>query len=466
MCVVSDLSLGRASQLLHPEGEEGNLYSRSYFSTSGVSMELDVSERMGKKISDYHFTRCIKTIMSKFSISFDETFDIITSFLQSNYSLRVPSIWKVHPIKGQGIDTTLDIFDGMFERDMMNWKKFNIDKPLGKLPTFILRLCTYNVHFWISSVGEESGRSNFDAIMKDINNISPSILALQEAVLPGRSTLMSALYYDGHQEKNQVILNTNIKSDSAQSYRLRSIDTADKIRLPRPISRFVDIGYGYMAEGMSSTTHTATRSGSDSIFRSFFGNVIFSKPQMNVDGVQAYSLNSEVQGRSLVITYYPGILVEGAKWYGLIVATTHLDVFDDTSAVRKRQAAEVVNLVSSFRPIEYVMTEDASQSIPTILMGDFNCLKREDYTETEIEWLKVNNQDQELDFDTIKIFEDAGFVDVFNKLKYSVRTARRVDYMMIRNIPLSAIASTNVHYTAASDHIPLVLDLRTGSPQY
>jgi endonuclease/exonuclease/phosphatase family metal-dependent hydrolase len=127
-----------------------------------------------------------------------------------------------------------------------------------------------------------------------------------------------------------------------------------------------------------------------------------------------------------------------------------LDVFDDSGETRLKEIDEVIAYL-----------DQNATGVPTIVMGDFNSLKKDDYLDKEIEWLSLNNQNYPLDFQVVDRMESAGFHEVFGKgmFKYSVWSARRIDFIFIRNIDLSRIVSTGVMYTPASDHLPIFVDL-------
>ena len=92
---------------------------------------------------------------------------------------------------------------------------------------------------------------------------------------------------------------------------------------------------------------------------------------------------------------------------------------------------------------------------PTIILGTFNCLQIRDYSNDVLTWLQ-NNNNNELDFHTIKFLEDNGFVDVFCGMPMSCWSGRREDFILVRNT--STIAH-QCYYSSVSDHIPLFIDI-------
>jgi endonuclease/exonuclease/phosphatase family metal-dependent hydrolase len=143
------------------------------------------------------------------------------------------------------------------------------------------------------------------------------------------------------------------------------------------------------------------------------------------------------------------IELKGAK-YGII--GTHLDVYDESGEMRKRQMAKILNAVPQ-------LNTDA-----IIIAGDFNSLRRADYTPDAWERIirqnclrKVNTIE-----DAIPLIENAGFTDSFIKVgqrppQKTCRYDRRVDYVYVKGIDL---VSSIVVQSNDSDHYPLVIETK------
>lgn len=129
-----------------------------------------------------------------------------------------------------------------------------------------------------------------------------------------------------------------------------------------------------------------------------------------------------------------------------VVCNLHLDAYDHTGLKRQKQIRKVI--------------KNLSPEYPTIVIGDFNALKIDDYDEDEKRWLMRHNQGYALDFQTIDILEEAGFRDTFEprSFKYSTWSARRVDFIFTRGITPEKLVNTGVLYTPVSDHIPIFVD--------
>lgn len=172
------------------------------------------------------------------------------------------------------------------------------------------------------------------------------------------------------------------------------------------------------------------------------GNSIYSKYVM-VDKFRM-NLPSITEGsptRTMVYAKF-SILFDDNLVIPLNVICTHLDVYDSTGLTRRLQAQSIMAFVRGKIPAEE----------PIILMGDFNALRRDDYNDTERQWLG------DVDYDTIPIFEKRGFRVSFPGLVYSVWSARRVDYIMTRNCHQFYIKPF-VHYSTESDHFALTIDI-------
>lgn len=163
-----------------------------------------------------------------------------------------------------------------------------------------------------------------------------------------------------------------------------------------------------------------------------FGNLLGSN--LPLSQVQKILFPNKYESRGAIM----GIIQPptGKKFLYIV---THLDVFDESGEIRR----EELNLLFQFIEKNY------PKNIPTILTGDFNCLKYEDYSDRD----RPTG-----DFDTIRKIEEYGFTDVFEGLKYSVWSGRRVDYVFVKNF-YREIDGTYVYYDDLSDHFALIVDI-------
>jgi len=179
-----------------------------------------------------------------------------------------------------------------------------------------------------------------------------------------------------------------------------------------------------------------------------FGNALLSQTLVPVVNRGGLLLTGTTENRNML---YSEVLLPTGEV--LSVGVVHLDVNDATGATRKRQIHSV---------LQYL--DDYAKGKPTILMGDFNCMKREDYTDAQIAWLE-RNSNAGADFESIQGVLDAGFEDLFAGTTYTVWTGRRVDYIFTRNCSFDVVGKYVIP-SGASDHFPLVVDLRLTLPHF
>ena len=260
-----------------------------------------------------------------------------------------------------------------------------------------LRLMTYNIHFWTEPHEREI---NHDRVMQIVDDMKPDILCLQEVLIPG------------FHETDCYSLGWHIKD----------------VFLPLEV-----MGYEVRSCRASKFQSSGTTR---------FGNVLAVLEQdhdsypMVLDGIH---------GKRCAILSKVNVGTEE-----LAVCCVHLDVRDKTGNTRREQIKNVMRTMEELYP-----------GTPKIMVGDFNCMKEEDYTEEEHEWI-ANNSNGDIDFETVKLIESKGYRDLYTErapLKYTVWTGRRVDFVFVKDFPFE-VESTQVYYSSASDHLPLIVDLR------
>lgn len=135
----------------------------------------------------------------------------------------------------------------------------------------------------------------------------------------------------------------------------------------------------------------------------------------------------------------------------LRIYCTHLDVFDNSEQTRKLQIESILN--------------SANQSpFPTIILGDFNSIRRADYTAEEWNIIETNDRLRGITTRTLvtDILEFQGWKTSFDKIgavnpKYTTWSGRTVDFIYCNS--MININRTCVHHTSDSDHIPVIADL-------
>jgi endonuclease/exonuclease/phosphatase family metal-dependent hydrolase len=418
------------------------------------NIRLVLSKRLGRNISLNDIKKCI--------LSSGIDLKDLEDRLKYNYSMMIPSAWLLK-LKNTSRDILLreyvkdtKITDAPASRGV-NFPVVAAHGLTYSKPKHTIRLATYNVHYW----SDPYQNHNIDNILSTIHELGADILAIQEALMPYNSaTDSNKLSLMGYEDEIQSIPETH-----SVAIKIRSIHSTDP-SLDSPttgwnrenlIDDFKNIGFHRVASSAASTTHAGPNT--------FFGNAVLSSGHREFDMEKSMGLTLPAygQGRSATIVFFSEIKIEGTKHKGILVVSVHLDVFDESGGARKMQLAALINSLNNIENSD--LDRPPGGGIPIIVMGDFNALKKEDYIESEIQWLRDNNQRSPLEFETIKQMEVAGFKDVFHTqnpcaLKSTTWAARRVDYIFTRGVPDDSIFATYVHYSDASDHIPIMVDIK------
>jgi len=371
------------------------------------------------------------------SVPRDELVMIILEITKTyNYANTIPKIWMVDTTPTRistGRDVSKeDLLDSYISGCQQHSKLNELILPRKE---GLVRICSYNIHYWTNPTTKYI---NIDPVLEAIDKIAPDIAGFQEALLPYNPT--DRLYIDpedkhaGYKVNIQTTTTTKISEITE-----RRIESEDDWEMEDILGIFEDRDYGYRSQCMGSSTQSGEST--------YFGNLIVSKLLMTE--AKGITLAPAKRGYGLYgrcATFGWFVSPRNQKF---IVCNLHLDVFDETGRIRLREINQVIDYL------------DREPNIPTVVMGDFNALDKDDYTEQEIDWLIRNHKGHPLDFQVIDRMKEAGFHDVFGKgmFKYSSWTARRVDFIFVRNIAISKIKGTGVMYTHASDHLPIFVDI-------
>jgi len=290
-------------------------------------------------------------------------------------------------------NSSVKSFINNYLQDVKTFKHLNEPILRERLDDGSLRVCTFNVHFWYSP----DKKFRFEEMMKVIDSIQADVVCLQEAVLPNDMKFGS-------------------KTESTNRWIVENM-----------VERFDKMGYLY---NMTCKTNNRNRIAPSS----FYGNAIFSKYRIHDKRLDI--LDAKIQNRC-----YASAVIEGVT-----IVCVHLDVYDSSEKTRVDQIKKVI---SAFVP----------KAKNLIICGDFNAILEDDYTKKELEWLNQNNKGHPIRFETTEIIKKFGFRDAFEggQMKYSVWTARRVDYQWYLGDEIK-VKNANVYYTSVSDHFPLVVD--------
>lgn len=128
------------------------------------------------------------------------------------------------------------------------------------------------------------------------------------------------------------------------------------------------------------------------------------------------------------------------------VVVTHLDVYDESEETRLNQIQTIIGELSKLPNLE------------TIMMGDFNSLRRNDYTNDH--WNAIMKHDLKRNVIPMTLVSDYLEKQQYftNDLNMSVWSMRRVDYIYTKNMK-SKTTLFSSYPSDLSDHYPVYLDL-------
>lgn len=287
----------------------------------------------------------------------------------------------------------------LFLKDQIQHSTYNQALP-SKLPKNNIRLVTYNVHYWTKPASSKLG-DNVTEIFEVLKTINADILILQEVALGviSKSRLMTLLMSLGY-----------------------------------PLSSIVFYAADQVHDGP-------------------FGNLIASKypivdhHPLPLFGLDSVILNESPQEKRCAIIVQ--IMLPDHR--NIIVCGVHLDVYDQTEQVRLYQIRQILDHLNNI-------------NIPIVIAGDFNSLRRNDYT--EFEWQQLVTQDEHRGVNTKILVTDEleaqdwrtsfDLANVPNP-KYTTWSGRTIDFIYLNHWTYP-IYGTYVYHSAASDHLPVILD--------
>lgn len=298
----------------------------------------------------------------------------------------------------------------LFIADSIRLRNENSKIPIHHRGDHIFRVATYNVHFWIDALGNPS----YENIMQVIKNINPDVLILQE-----------------------------VDNGPTRYNRLSEEQLA---------KRFHDLGYEYQKFCQAAMFRGAP-----------FGNMILSKyPTQFTSKIFKVDEDNPRERRCFIHALIDLPNQEKLSLYG-----THLDVWDESEKTRSEEIAELIAIAD----------KDTNKNI--VIAGDFNALRKKDYAYTikgKNAWELIQRDDQmrgimNTPIDALELIEKAGFADSFSKAaltgpKFTVWPGRVVDFIFLKdswNLPLQG---SYVYYDAASDHLPIILDINIGASHF
>ena len=298
----------------------------------------------------------------------------------------------------------------MFIQDCKRDSVNNKNIPQHTQHDGLLRLMTYNVHFWMDPYirgGNPEIKPLHHEILNMILKLNPDVVVLQEVTLDG-----------------------NEFTPKLPDFKEQLIEACAKM------------GYKYTVWQPLIPTKGD----------SMFGNMIISKFPLQ-DTKHIYTIdekNEEKRG-------YINVKVAGISLYG-----THLDVWDETEKSRMSEMGELVD----------AMNKDTNANV--VLLGDLNAARKQDHlyeVNGKTAWkLLVADDRARLSFDTptgtLDMLASNGYTDCFtwSKIatpKYTVWSGKVVDFIMLKKSWNLPIAGCYPYYDGTSDHIPLIIDIKT-----
>lgn len=182
-----------------------------------------------------------------------------------------------------------------------------------------------------------------------------------------------------------------------------------------------------------------------------FGNAIYSRYPFSIAPRNIVYKTSNTEPRG-----YNATAIRINQQVSFTLMNTHLDVYDHTERIRLGQVQELIS-------------DPAALGNNVMLCGDFNSVRRADYTPDV--WQAVKNDAcgriglSELPTSVLDYLKRVGFTDSFSFKgvpgpKFTVWNGTTIDFIMLKNwqIPL---AGCYVYYMPyASDHLPVIVDLK------
>lgn len=260
-----------------------------------------------------------------------------------------------------------------------------------------LRIATYNVHFW------KDPHENWSTTLGTIAAIDADVLILQEVEF--------------------------FNTEQYEEYK----------------NLFKQQGFLYGTDVFGNTEDPSSGI--------LFGNMILSKHPLESEPIiTSFSTNyDQITTRCFINAKIKLPNGEVLSMYG-----THLDVFDGTEAIRLEQIKELIAVVN------------ADPSDHVLIAGDLNSVRQQDYMKPPSFWNLVvaENAKRGVPTPTLVLdhLQNNGFVDCFTKIgkpgpRFTTWAGTTIDFILLRNGWQLPINDCAVYFDAASDHIPVLMDV-------
>jgi len=152
--------------------------------------------------------------------------------------------------------------------------------------------------------------------------------------------------------------------------------------------------------------------------------------------------------------YFPQVYVELPNLEKITLIGVHLDVYDNTEETRLKEMRQLLNLTSK-------LGINSSHAI----LGDFNSLRRLDYSDARWEFFLKHDQLRNVTTKSgvIDLIEKNGFSEIFTINGVPVPqcttwNGRRIDFIFLSETWKYPILGCFVYHDATSDHVPVICD--------
>lgn len=302
-----------------------------------------------------------------------------------------------------------------------------------------VRVVTYNVHFW----ADPKSNPNFDAILQVIQELNADILILQEV-------------FWGPAWSNRGMTRDQIKE------------------------AFKALGYKNFLFGQAATLANAP-----------FGNVIISKYPLLPQFLDKAFVYSAKPARCEEERCFVKAVIKLPNDKSMTVYGTHLDVYDETGKVRHHQIEELLENMKNFRYHSALgLRMQAESGFPSpipvdypcniVIAADFNEVRRQDcsygvFSSVPV-WnliaqdFKTRNPGLDIPLNVAASLARENFSDCFTLMlkdqashympRFTTWNGTCIDFIYLSQNWQLPIEWCGVKYTAASDHLPVIMDVR------
>ena len=288
----------------------------------------------------------------------------------------------------------------------------------------VLRLATYNVHFFTNLYDTED---TYSKVVKDIFNLDADVLVIQEIIIGGK-----------------IRINDDILLDVSNFYDDMKKIGYSKIILCNSVPSWYSGVYGNAVLVKEQLIQSICSSKDRVICKVLDENIFtFSK------STSACIVSGGHQG-SCETRCYINIMVPFNRGRHIHIFGTHLDVASEDTRLE-----QVKVMIEKIRELERTFPNDVF-----LIMGDFNSDDPKQYTTTYMEEVVRNSRFLKDNGKVVAELERAGFVDS-HRINPPFMTAWnniRVDFIFIKDREKTPFVP-NVYYTDASDHIPVFIDM-------